>query len=55
MIQSFTTDMQPIPMYGRCLIDYLDYEGSDIFDHIEEDTHKVGDIGEIFGLFKSKD
>jgi len=50
MIQSFTTDMQPIPMYGRCLI-----EGSDIFDHIEEDTHKVGDIGEIFGLFKSKD
>lgn len=50
MIQSFTTDMQPIPMYGRCVIDHLDHEGTDIFDAIE-DTHKVNDIGEIFGLY----
>jgi hypothetical protein len=54
MIKLAQADMEPIPMIAICLKDHLDHEGTEIFDPVE-DTHKVGDVGEIFGMYADKE
>lgn len=47
----WSTDMEPVPMIGKCIKEHKDYpENEPIYDPLT-DHHKVGEVGEIFGMY----